>query len=149
MTLDKYLESRDFCAVEKILLEQYKEQPDNIPLLFNLAMVRLQFPFVDDEKAIYYLDRIIEIDKYNFNALIIKMYLENFYCMEPNEDFNNLINYKWDSSYKKSIVYYIISWKAEDKEEEMEYLKKAVNEYSGFVWMFKKLGIIYENKKNV
>lgn len=109
-------------------------------------MVRLQFPFEDEEKSIYYLNRILEKDKYNFEALIIKMYLQNFYYGKMDDDFYNLINHEWDSSDKKSVVYYIMSWQFEEDDKKEEYLKKAINEYSCYVWMFKKLGYIYKMK---
>jgi len=70
--MDGFLRNREFEDVEKQLLFQLDEEESDIDILMKLAMVRLQFPFEDEISSIKYLDRIIDIDKYNFNAIVIK-----------------------------------------------------------------------------
>ena len=75
--LRNLLKCCQFDQVEKLLLSQLENDGNNKDLLMKLAMVRLQFPFEDEESSIYYLNKIISIDNFNFEAIIIKLYWSN------------------------------------------------------------------------
>lgn len=139
----EFLLKRDFCKVEEILLNQLSCDK-SIELLFKLAMVRLQFPFEDEETSISYLNDILAQDKYNFEAIIIKMYIQN-YCYGGNmdKDYDTLVEKDWESNYKNAIVDYIISWKADNDIEKKKQLIKSTETYPFFVHNYQKLGDIY------
>lgn len=142
----EYLIKRDFCKVEEILLSKLKCDK-SIELLFELAMVRLQFPFEDEETSIRYLNEILAQDKYNFDAIIIKMYLQDFYYGgDMDKDYDLLIQNDWESDYKKSIVYYIKSWKETNDIEKEKFLIKSIESYPYFVNNYMRLGRIYMSR---
>lgn len=144
--MDEFLKQRQFREVEKILVQQYNEKKNDVDILFHLAMVYFQYPFANEEKSIKYLDKILEIDKYNFQALIIKMYLQNYYYAEMDKDFEVLTNYKWNDDYKMSIVYYIYAWKFHwwntniQIEEKIKWIRKSIETYPDLVYTHYRLG---------
>lgn len=142
--MEEALKERKFTEVEKQLLKSLEQDSSNIDILFKLAMVRLQFPFEDEETAIIYLDRILKIEPYNFKALCIKMYLQNYYYGEMDSDYEKIEKYHWKSTCEKAIAYYIMSWKYDQKAE--QYLKESIEVYSGYVNPYVKLGRIYEER---
>lgn len=147
--LISWVEKRDFQTGEKYLLQELQKNPYDIELLFRLAMVRLQMPFADDDGAVGYLNKIIELEPYNFEAIIIKMYLQNFYCA-MDEDFQKLVQHQWEKASARAIVYYIVSWKYDydkvDAGKEEAWLVKSIEEYPCFVYPFIKLAYIKEQK---
>lgn len=144
-----WIENRDFQTGEKCLLQKLQKSPFDIGILFQLALIRLQMPFEDDDGAVGYLNKIIEIEPYNFEAIIIKMYLQNFYC-GMDEDFQKLVQHQWEKAGDRAIAYYIVSWKyGYDKADEgMEefWLIKSIEEYPYFVYPYTKLAYIKEHK---
>ena len=72
--MKELLMTRQFDKVEKELLN-ILQKDNSIEVLLKLAMVYLQFPFENEEKSIMYLNKILELDKYNFQALLIKLLL--------------------------------------------------------------------------
>ena len=147
--LNLWIEKRDFQTGEKCLLQELQKNPFDIEILFQLAMVRLQMPFADDDGAIGYLNKIIELEPYNFEAIIIKMYLQNFYCA-MDENFEKLVQHQWEQASARAIVYYIVSWKysydkADEGLEEV-WLVKSIEEYPYFVHPYTKLAYIKECK---
>lgn len=141
--MEEALKERNFSEVEQQLLKLL-EQDSSIDIMFKLAMVRLQFPFEDEETAITYLDRIITIEPYNFKALCIKMYLQNYYYGEMDLDYEKIEKYHWESSCELAIAYYIMSWRYDEKE--VQYLKESVEVHSKYVYPYEKLARIYEKK---
>ncbi|MBQ3665075.1 MAG: hypothetical protein II919_03100 [Lachnospiraceae bacterium] len=111
-----------------------------------MAMVRLQFPFEDEEGAIDYLKNIIENDNYDFEALIIKWYLQYYYYRKTDDDFYRLINWDWKSSYKKAIVKYIMSCVVEKESLKEKYILESIKEYPKLVYPYEKLGNLYYRK---
>lgn len=142
-TLYELLEKRDFKLVEKYILNNPKYINISIEKLFNLAMISLQFPFENEERAIFYLDKIIKKEPYNFDALIIKMYLQNFYYGKM-DDIHHVEKHNWNSLYKEAIVLYMMS-RMEDSNKEM-FLLESINTYPGFVYPYVKLGEINKEK---
>lgn len=141
-----------FSEVEKILLSQLEHNSNNRDLLMKLAMVRLQFPFEDEISAINYLNKIIYIDNFDFEAIIIKLYLQYYYLGgDMDEDFDKMICHDWDNAYEKAIVYYIHSWKfykiyncnEEDENKEIECLKKSIEACSFLVHPYIRLARLY------
>lgn len=155
--MENLLKNRQFAEIEKILLSQLENDSNNKDLLMKLAMVRLQFPFEDEISAIGYLNKIINIDNYNFEAIIIKLYLQNYYFAEMDEDLDKIMSYDWGDAYKTSIVYYIYSWKFDilyDKNEEkrekaIEWLEKSIEVYPYLVKPYIKLARLYVKKNRL
>lgn len=155
--MENLLKNRQFAEIEKILLSQLENDSNNKDLLMKLAMVRLQFPFEDEISAIGYLNKIINIDNYNFEAIIIKLYLQNYYFAEMDEDLDKIMSYDWGDAYKTSIVYYIYSWKFDilyDKNEEkrekaIEWLEKSIEVYPYLVDPYIKLARLYVKKNRL
>lgn len=120
----------------------------------KLAMVRLQFPFEDYISAINYINNIIYIDNFNFEAIIIKLYLQNYYLAEMDGDFDKIICFDWKDMYKMAVVYYIHSWKfhniydsnEDGREKEIEWLKKSIEICPYLVNPYIKLARLYVKK---
>ncbi len=143
--IEENLRNRNFENLEKILKKKIHINR-NIDTLFEYAMVRLQFPFEDDESAIYYLNEILKLDKYNFEAMIIKFDLQNFYC-SLDSDYDILISHDWKDNRKLSICDYITSWRYYDNQEmERKYLEQSIEKCNEYVLPYKHLGYIYEKK---
>lgn len=144
--IEENLRNRNFENLEKILKKKIHTNR-NIDTLFEYAMVRLQFPFEDDESAIYYLNEILKLDKYNFEAMIIKFDLQNFYC-SLDSDYDILISHDWKDNRKFSICDYITSWRYyDDQDMERKYLEQSIEKCEEYVWPYKHLGCIYMKKK--
>ena len=146
--MEELLKKGQFKEIEKKLLFQLEEEKNNINLLLKLAMVRLQYPFEDEETSIKYLNQVLQIEPYHFQALVIKMYLQNYYYGEMDEDFGKLLDYDWKTNYNKAIVYYIRSWqfswwKNVNEGKKIEWLKKSIEVYPYFVYPYEKLGSLY------
>lgn len=147
--MEDLLKQRQFEKIEKVLVQQFNEKKDDVDILFELAMVYLQYPFENEERSIKYLDKILEIDKYNFQALIIKMYLQNYYYGEMDKDFEVLTNYEWNDGYKMSIVYYIYAWKFHwwnrniQIEEKIKWISKSIEMSSELVYTHYRLGDLF------
>lgn len=146
------LRDRQYSEIEKILLRQLENNSNNKDLLMKLAMVRLQFPFEDEISAINYLNKIIYIDNFNFEAIIIKLYLQyHFLGGDMDGDFDKMICYDWKNAYEKAIVYYIHSWKfhkiydsnEDEKKKEIEWLKKSIEVCPFLVYPYIRLARLY------
>ncbi|MCM1499477.1 MAG: hypothetical protein NC124_13500 [Clostridium sp.] len=144
--LDVFLHSRQFAEVEKILLENLKKDTYNIDLLLKLAMIKWQFE--EDDAAVEYLDRVIEIEPYNFHAICIKTYLRFYYYHEMPE-IEKIEHHTWNSAYEMAVAYYIISWKYHYNDEkvhdEIKWLNKSIFMYPDLVYPYERLG--YANER--
>ena len=147
--MKELLMTRQFDKVEKELLNILQKDNDNIEILLKLAMVYLQFPFENEEKSIMYLNKILDFDKYNFQALLIKMYLQNYYYGKMDEDFTIFTNHNWNDSYKMAIAYYVYSWQFHwwdermKTEEKMRWLNKSIETCPNLVFTHYNLGDMY------
>ena len=152
--LKNLLKHRQFGQIEELLLSQLEKSSNNKDLLMKLAMIRLQFPFEDYISAINYLNDIIYIDNFNFEAIIIKLYLQNYYLADMDGDFDKIICCDWKNVYKMAVVYYIHSWKfhyiydsnEDGREKEIEWLKKSIEIYPYLVNPYIKLARLYVKK---
>lgn len=155
--MENLLKYGKFEEIEKILLSQLENDSNNKDLLMKLAMVRLQFPFEDEISAIEYLNKIINIDNYNFEAIIIKLYSQNHLFAEMDEDLDKIMSYDWGDAYKTSIVYYIYSWKFDSiyhmneykRKKEIEWLEKSIEVYPYLVKPYIKLARLYVEKNRL
>lgn len=148
--MEELLHEQQFEKIEKILLEHLQNHRNDIDTLMKLAMVRLQFE--DDDTAIHYLNEILKIEAFHFQALVIKMYLQNFYC-NMDKDLDKIMHFDWKDPYRLSIADYIISWQYQDLyhgrwvEKEVYWLKKSIHTCSDLVWPYKKLARSHVNRK--
>ena len=152
-TLEELLKKEEYEEIDKLLSEQLRSNKDDIGLLMKLAMIRLQFPFEDEDTSIYYLNEIIKIEEFHFEALVIKMYLQDFCYRDMDKDFEKIISHDWKDPYRNAIADFICSWKYYDfydekkMEKEAHWLKKSFQTCSEFVRPFERLARIYEEKK--
>lgn len=151
--MEELLKKQQFQEIEKILLEMLRNNSNNIDILMKLAMVRLQFPFEDEDTAISYLNEILKIEEFHFQALVIKMYLQHFYYHDMDKDLEKIVNMDWKDSYRASIADYIFSWRCQDFydekmiEKEIHWLKESINICSDLVNPYIELARIYGDKK--
>ncbi len=142
------LENSEYSQAEKILLSKLKEN-ESIDLLFVTALFYLGVPNLQEEKAIYYLNKILEKDPYNFDAIIIKLYNENYYFCTKDESYDVLITHNWNNKEQAAIVYYVQSWYEENTEKEEALLRKSIETYSGFSSPYGALAYICEKKNEL
>lgn len=146
--IEKLLSERQFEKVEK-LLKRNLENCEDIDTLMKMALIRLQFPFADEDSAIDYLNKIIERDNYNFSAIVIKLYLQNFYRGNMDNDLIKMAECNWNTDCESAISYYVISWKYHDIYShanalvEKDYLLKSISQYPYLVNPYLKLAQLY------
>lgn len=140
--IETCLVDNDYEQLE-IILKHRLLANKNVDTLFEYALVRLLFPFVDDDSAIYYLNEILKLEKNNFEALIIKLYLQNYYC-GMDSDYDVLVSRDWNDNRKYAICDYITSWKFYDDENlKRKYLESSIEKCPDFVFTYRRLGHIY------
>lgn len=146
VNMEEVLHNREFEKAEKEIgtnLGKYEDKD----MLMKMALLKLQFPFEDEDSAIIYLNRMIELDKYNFAAIVIKLYLQNHYYGKMDDDLERLTEHIWETDYERAIVTFIMSWKA-DAQVEKDYLLKSISQYSHFVNPYLKLAQLYAMEGN-
>lgn len=147
--MNEFLEKRQFEKIEKILSSQLQGKDKDLDILMKLAMVKLQFPFEDELSSIDYLNKVIEVDNYNFKAIVIKLYLQNYYYHDMDQDIEKIINYDWGNKYHVSVANFIFSWKFHDLHDikEFYWLEKSIKTYPYLVYPYIKLARNYADNK--
>lgn len=151
--MEELLHNRKFEKVEKEIKKNLGKYEDK-DMLMKMALVKLQFPFEDEDTAIIYLNKIIDLDRYNFSAIVIKLYLQNYYYGNMDDDLKKLTEHNWETDCERAIATFIMSWKYHncyskvDAQVEKDYLLKSISQYSHFVNPYLKLAQLYATEGN-
>lgn len=150
---EKLITNEDLELLEKALLRELEEKPNDVNVLMKLALIEFRAPFHDEEKTIEYLSRIVKISPTYFEALVMKKYFEDHsYCNVDEADPEHLLHIGCDNAQKTAIAYYIKSWIYSplhikcDVETEKKYLLKSIESFPNTVYPFERLGKILERE---
>lgn len=137
---------------EEILLDRLRISPNDSELWLKLALIELQYPFEDYDRALEYIDKSISEFPNYFEAICIKQYLMNFYYNEiDNVLLDRAIEFNYGNS-QKSVLYYIKSWEyrnAKNIDDEISMLNRSVELCQKFVYPFRRLGNIFKEKNEL
>lgn len=150
---EKLITNEDLELLEKALLHELEQKPDDVNVLMKLALIEFRAPFHDEEKTIEYLCRIVKLSPTYFEALVMKIYfLDHSYCSIDEAEVEHLFRISCDDAQKTAIAYYIKSWIYSplhikcNTETEKKYLLKSVELFPYTVYPFKRLGKILERE---
>lgn len=133
---------------KKNLEQKLDQNPRNIDILFQLALLEIMPPEGDDIKCTAYLEQILALDKDNIEALLLLAYLK-YYCLFEEADehlMNKLSSFKSSSAELDSILRYAASWFFQFKgndEQEIFFLKESISLDQKNVWPYFKLAQSY------
>ncbi|QQR49071.1 hypothetical protein IPF37_05980 [bacterium] len=109
--------------LKKNFEEKLHHDPQNIDLLFKLAILEIHPPNGDDIKCIAYLEQILALDTDNVQALLLLSYLKHYTLFEHADEhlMNKLTSLKSSSDESDSMLRYAASWffqfKGDDEKE--------------------------------
>jgi tetratricopeptide (TPR) repeat protein len=140
--------------IEKLLEERLIIEPCNIELWLRLALVEIQVPLVDCDKAIACLDKVFALEKDNPIALLFLAFIYHYELGGVEQDLSdrldsiNTLDEEVNSmlKYTASWLHYKYTWIYKDlkyKERAKELLKESIAIYGGHVWNYVNLAKIY------
>ncbi|QQR49068.1 hypothetical protein IPF37_05965 [bacterium] len=127
--------------LKKIFEEELHQDPQNIYLLFKLALLEIEPPRGDDVKCTKHLEQILAFDIDNAQALILLAYLKNT-CLfeEADEHFmNKLTSLKSSSNELNSMLRYVASCFFQfkgNREKQIFFLEESIALDPENVWSY-------------
>lgn len=115
--------------VEAYLEEILEKNPHDIDAILRLAIVNANIPFCDYEQSEEILNTIFTLDPYHTKAWILLMHWRIFYPIYTDQEVNNFIHLKTNSSDEQAMIYFVISeyfYFKKSLNQEIEYLKKSI-----------------------
>jgi tetratricopeptide (TPR) repeat protein len=143
--------------IEQLLEEQLQHEPENIELWLRLALLELAIPLVDTYKSIACLEKVLELNKNNSNALLLLAYINHHQLGGISEELMRRLNATCtDSAELNSMLKYAISWfyfgtnpASKDVALEEFYLKSSINLFQNHVWNHVKLAELYITQRKL
>lgn len=120
------LEDKESCllAIEKLLKDQLKIEPYNTELWLRLTALEYTPPLELPEIMISYLEKILEYDPENNDALILIAYINYLFTAEiPQEVFTRLCNLKASDPEKAAMIEYVKAFGYETRNNREMYVK--------------------------
>jgi len=135
-------------AAEANIREKLSNDPNNIELLLQLALVEPRNLLGGYEAAIISTQKILSYDPDNIIALIIWAYKIYIYGKSDESLLKKLTSIKTNAAEINSMLLYITSWfyigKDDKKQEEL--LRQSINEYPGHVCNYAELAKLYSKQ---
>ena len=134
--------NRKLEAVEQLLLTYLESNPNDIEILIRTAFLEYQTPWLDYIRSGEYLERVLELEPFNVDALLLAA--DIIYTCVPYEDTginSELLQLKGLEPEKQSMVYLALARLYEKSKE--EFLVASVKSYDHHFWNKCKLGELY------
>jgi tetratricopeptide (TPR) repeat protein len=136
--------------IEKLLEERLIIEPCNRELWLRLALVEIEVPLVDCDKAIVCLDKVFALEKDNPIALLFLAFIYHYELGGVEQDLSDrLDSINTSDEEVNSMLKYTASWlhytykdfKYKDRAKKL--LKESIAIYGGHVWNYIDLARIY------
>ncbi len=137
--------------IKKLLEIELIKNPNNIDLLFRLAILEQDPPLFAEDKSLTHLQTILTLDKDNIIAIILIAYINHNFCLlvgpKLGSPIINMLNeLKTNNAELNSIIKYALSWFCWNKKVKESLLKASINFYQGHVWNYVHLAKLYSEQ---
>lgn len=139
------LKNKDY-ELEKTIIKHLKINPFDIDLLLRLALIQMYPPFIDEQKSIECINKVLQLDPSNINAILLLAYIEKHLGIMDTDILEKLSSYKSINNEILSMVELAKSWYYKQINDDIMYEKcllKSIEFFAGHCKNYFNLGKFY------